>query len=402
MFNNRALFAIVMVNFVSIAGFGFLFPVFAIYADQIGASGTDIGWAIAGFSIGQFISGPLWGRASDKYGRRPILIVSLIVGAIVTALTAFAVTPSLLIFARFLAGVATGSFAVAFAVAADISTKETRTKIMGIVGAGFSLGFIFGPAIGGLTAGSDPGPDSFARVCYVGAGLTFFAALVTYVFLPETRPVNTQTREKDSQAKGENTYITLLKTSGFLAPVLIGLFITMSFAAMEAIFPLFADKALGLNPVNIGFIFASMGVIGAIFQASLSGIIAKHFGEHLMLLGAIAFLAMGLYLIGAGGGLIMVLIGVLIQAMGYSLLTPAINSLASMSAPATEQGAALGFLQGAQSLGRIIGPLAAGVLYDLRGPSAPFTWSAYLALLVLVFAGLWYWKTKNTRQEFAP
>lgn len=401
MSQGRALIAIVMVNFVSIAGFGFLFPVFAVYAEQIGASGTDIGWAIAAFSIGQFVSGPLWGRASDKYGRRPILIFSLIIGAVVTALTAFAVTPNLLIFARLCAGLATGSFAVAFAVAADISTKKTRTKIMGIVGAGFSLGFIFGPAIGGLTAGAEPGLNAFARVCYVGAALTVFAAAVTFFFLPETRPQNSQSTEQNLQQKDQNLRKTLFQSPAFLAPVLIGLFVTISFSAMESVFTLFADQSLGLNPVNIGFVFASMGIVGAIFQASLSGVIAKHFGEQVMLLFGIAFLSVGLFVIGSDAGLAIVLIGVFFQAIGYSLLTPAISSLVSMSTPATGQGAALGFMQGAQSLGRIIGPIAAGILFDQRGPSAPFTWSGFLALIVLAFAARWYWKTKTGNQTLA-
>lgn len=114
-----------------------------------------------------------------------------------------------------------------------------------------------------------------------------------------------------------------------------------------------------------------------------------------MLMGAICFLCVGLFIIGSGGGLKIVIVGVFVQAIGYSLLTPAITSLASMSAPPTAQGKALGIMQASQSLGRIIGPLAAGILFDFKGPSAPFTWGSYLAFFVLVCAGIWYWKSKN-------
>ena len=264
--NTKALIAIIAVNFVTISGFGFLFPIFAVYGKAIEANATEIALSIASFSLGNLIANPIWGKASDQFGRKRLLVISLAAGAVITALNVLAVTPWALIFARFIAGLAAGSFSIAFAVAADISTPENRTRVMGTVGAGFSLGFIMGPAIGGFVAGGDPGPEAFARVCYAGAALMLIGAVITQIFLPETRP------EDDGSADTENAPQQVSRWAVLRDPVLgiiilLSLVSSIAMAKMEATFAIFADDVLSLSPFGIGLYFAAMGGIGVIGQA---------------------------------------------------------------------------------------------------------------------------------------
>jgi len=384
--HKRALVAIVLVNFVSIAGFGFLFPVFAFYGDQIGATGSQIAWAIAAFSLGQLISGPIWGRLSDSLGRRPVLISSLLIGAAVYALHAFAETPAALIAVRFAGGLASGSFAVAFAVASDISTPATRTRTMGLVSAGFSIGFVFGPAIGGFTAGPEPGPEAFGRVCFVGAALMFLAAVVTFALLPETR----RKADETGAPLGKTSLAGLVRTPAFLAPMIIGLVAMSAMAMMESVFTLFADAVLGLSPLGIGLMFSAMGVTGAVMQAGAAGYVAQRFGERRMLIGSLAALLSGMILMGSAQTIPVALLAAVTTAIGFSLLNPAIAGLASFAAPAGAQGAALGLVQGSASLGRVLGPAGAGPIYDVQGPSAAFFWGA--AILAATMAGVVLWR----------
>ncbi|MEL7028702.1 MAG: MFS transporter, partial [Pseudomonadota bacterium] len=327
-------------------------------------------------------------------GRRPILIASLLAGTVIYAAHAYATTPLLLIAARFAAGLASGSFAVAFAVASDVSTPAARTKTMGIVSAGFSLGFIFGPAIGGLTAGADPGPDAFARVCYVGAALTFIAAVATYFLLPETR------RAADPSAAPAPDAMSLLRRPDFLAPTLIGFVAIAAMSMMESVFVLFADAVLELGPLGIGLVFSVMGATGAVLQAGMAGRIAGRYGERVMLILSLVALSAGLVLLGGSTAVIPAVFACIVISVGFSLHNPAVAGLASFAAPAAAQGVALGLVQAASSLGRVVGPAAAGPIYDGQGPTAPFYWAA--VILVATIAAVIAWRPKEPSRPQPP
>ena len=357
-----------------------MFPVFAVYGKAIDASATEIALCIASFSLGQLIASPLWGRASDKYGRKNLLVVSLFAGAVIVALNALAVTPELLIIARFVAGLAAGSFSIAFAVAADISTPQNRTKVMGAVGAGFSLGFILGPAIGGFVAGNDPGPEAFVRVCYIGAAMFAVGGIVTMIFLPETR------REHDP-AEGEPQQVNrmaVLKDPVLGMMILLSLISSMALAKMESTFAFFASDVLSLAPSGIGLFFAAMGIIGVAGQVGAAGYLSRKIGERGMVMMALCFLSAGMFTLAMSSEAVQAFIGMCIIAMGFSTITPAMSGLTSLSAPANAQGVALGLVQSSGSLGRVIGPALAGVLYDFSGPSSPF-WVAGVTLLICLF-----------------
>lgn len=375
---TRALLTITLVNFVSLAGFGLMFPVFAIYSRQIGASGIEIAGAVAAFSFGQFLSSPIWGRLSDRHGRRPVMFAGLAVGAAVYVLHIFAVTPVLLLAIRFLSGLATGCFAITFAVASDISTPETRTRDMGIVNSGFSLGFIFGPAIGGFASGLAGEGQAFTLVCVVGAALGGVAAAVTWFLLPETgsaTPASAQAPAVGSMALIRLRPFAMLAGISFLA--------SAAFSKMEAILGLFADDVLGLDPLRIGLMFGAMGCVTTLTQLGLTGPASHRFGERKVMLGALAVIGVGLFLLASATDLVLAGAGLALTSAGLGLLNPALTTLTSMVTPANAQGAGLGLMQSGNALGRVLGPMLAGPLYDFQGPSAPLFWASVIFGLTL-------------------
>lgn len=383
--HNRTIFAIVMVNFVSVSGFGLMFPVFATFGNQIGASATDLAWAIAGFSTGQLIAAPITGRLSDHFGRKPVLIICLLLGSIAYWMNGYADSPAVLIAARFGAGLVSGGFTVAFAIAADISTRDTRAKIMGIVGAGFSAGIIFGPAIGGFFGSLVPEEQAFVTVCRASAVLYLIAAAVTALLLPETR----RQQPKRAMAPTGDNRNALITNPAFFVPVLIGFAAMSSVAMMEGTFAVYAQRILALSPAEIGMVFAAMGTCSVLVQVTLTGHLAKRFGEYGMLILAMIVQASGLICLGLSSELPLVVAGILAIAAGYAILTPAVTTLASFAADDESQGMAQGLVQGASAMGRIIGPVAAGPIYDGFSPTAPFMTGGILLLIPIVLTILW-------------
>jgi MFS family permease len=363
----RALIAIVIVNFVSLAGFGLMFPVFAVHGHNIGATSWQIASAAAVFSFGQFLSSPVWGKLSDRYGRRRTIIASLSAGALAYILHIYAVTPATLLFARFLSGLATGGMSVAFAVASDISTPQTRTRIMGIVGAGFSLGFIFGPAIGGIAASLATGSDGFTVVCIAGAGLTLVAVAICWWALPETRAMHPEQEDGAPKAK-----IALRDLPGLRMPILIGFLTAAAFAQLEATLTLFADDVLRLKPFGIGLLFGGMGIVSTVTQLTVTARIGRKLGEAATLCVAIAIMSAGFLFLGLARELTFALLGLFCTSTAFALINPTLATLTSLAAPRDAQGAAQGAQQSTSALGRVFGPAFAGLLYSGYGASLPF------------------------------
>ena len=381
---RRAIAAIVMVNFVTVSGFGLMFPVYADFGNQIGATATELAWAIAAFSTGQLIAAPITGRLSDHYGRRPVLLVSLLLGSLAYWVNSLVNTPDMLIATRFASGLASGGFAVAFAVAADISNRENRARVMGIVGAGFSAGIILGPALGGLFGTMAGDGSAFATVCRLSAFMNLLAAAATLLMLPETRRVITSSKAVQRADRRE-----LLANPAFYVPVLVGFGAMTCVAMMEGTFVVYAERVLSLSSLQIGMTFAIMGTCSVLVQATLAGRLARRYGEYRMLLAAMVVQVTGLLLLGSFDGYPIVVAGTVAISVGYALLTPAVSALASFAADDDTQGMAQGVVQGASSLGRVLGPASAGPIYDGFGPTAPFLAGGVQLTLVLILASLW-------------
>lgn len=355
--------------FIDLLGFGIVIPVLPFYAEgtQFNATPRTVGLLFASYSIMQLLFSPVLGRLSDKYGRRPVLLISIIGTGIGFLILGFATTLWMLFVGRILDGISGGNISTAQAYIADITTKEDRAKGMGLIGAAFGLGFIFGPAIGGiLSRWGIHVPFLFA------AGLCFANAILLYFTLPETVTPDHPARVSAARGRGFTQLINSLKQPrlGFILTIYF-LFI-VAFSIMTTTFSLYTMFRFGYDAQHNGYLFAYVGLIAVIIQGVLIGRLVKRFGELWLVIVGALFFAVSLFAVPFvgpnAGGLLALLIGCGIFSLGNSLSTPALNSLASKSVGAEEQGGVLGVTQSVASLARAVGPSIAAMLIHSTSP----------------------------------
>lgn len=355
--------------FIDLVGFGIVIPVLPFYAEGtiFNATPRTVGLLFASYSVMQLIFSPVLGRLSDKYGRRPVLLLSIIGTGIGFLILGFATTLWMLFVGRILDGITGGNISTAQAYIADVTTKENRARGMGMIGAAFGLGFIFGPAIGGiLSRWGVHVPFFFA------AALCFANAILLYFTLPETV---TKDHPARNLAGGGRRFSQLIQSLsqprlGFILTVYF-LFV-VAFSIMTASFSLYTMFRFGYDAQHTGYLFAYVGLISVIIQGGLIGKLVRRFGEiPLVVVGAFCFAAslFAVPFVGPNaGGLLGLLIGGGVFSLGNSLATPALNSLASKSASAAEQGSVLGVTQSVASLARAVGPSLAAILINSSLP----------------------------------
>lgn len=366
---------------LDLIGFGMVVPLLPLYAERYAASGSAIAWLLAIYSLMQFIFAPLWGRLSDRVGRRPVLLVSIFGN--VMALTVFALAPSYtwLFVARMLAGICTANIAVANAYVADITGPHDRARGMGVIGAAFGLGFVLGPFFGGeLNALM----GSAAAPAWAAAGLGLINLLMAYVRLPESLG---DALQKTSHQSLWHQRLRIAQERREVRPLYaLGFAQTFGFAMMEMALVLFVQRRLHFDAAQCGRLFAYVGLVLSIVQGGLIGRLVRKFGEAPLILWGLILVAVGLGTIPATPeGLWYILLGPMTcLAVGQGMLSPSITGLLSRSVPAQSQGAALGLLQSLSALARVGGPWLAGSLYDQHGENVPF----YAGSLVLLAAAL--------------
>ena len=353
--------------FIDLVGFGIVIPVLPFYAEgtTFNATPRTVGLLFASYSIMQLIFSPILGGLSDRFGRRPVLFISIIGTGIGFLILGLANTLALLFIGRILDGITGGNISTAQAYIADITTKENRAKGMGLIGAAFGLGFIFGPAIGGiLSRWGIHVPFFFA------AGLCFANALLLYFTLPETVTPDHPARASATRGRGISQLIRSLKQPRLAFVLVIYFMFVVAFSIMTTSFSLYVMFRFGYDAQHTGYIFAYVGLISVIVQGGLIGRLVKRFGElPLVVFGALCF-SLSLFAVPyvgpAAGGLAGLLIGGGVFALGNSLATPALTSLASKSVGESEQGTVLGVTQSVASLARAVGPSLAAVLINSR------------------------------------
>ncbi|HJX92920.1 MAG TPA: MFS transporter [Pyrinomonadaceae bacterium] len=354
--------------FIDLVGFGIVIPVLPFYAEGtvFNATPRTIGLLFASYSIMQLIFSPILGRLSDKYGRRPVLLISIIGTGIGFLTIGFAKTLWMLFAGRILDGITGGNISTAQAYIADITTKENRAKGMGLIGAAFGLGFIFGPAIGGiLSRWGIHVPFFFA------GGLCFANALLLYFTLPETVTKDHPARHSAAGGRGLAELLQSLKDPKLGFVLIIYFLFIVAFSIMTTSFSLFTMFRFGYDAQHTGYLFAYVGLIAVVIQGGLIGKLVKRFGElPLVIFGAFCF-AISLFAVPfvgpAAGGLAALLIGGGVFSMGNSLATPALTSLASKSVGPAQQGTVLGVTQSVASLARAVGPSLAALLIASSG-----------------------------------
>ena len=357
------LLVIFITVFIDLLGFGIVIPVLPFYAEgtQFNATPRMVGLLFASYSVMQVIFSPVLGRLSDKHGRRPVLLLSILGTGIGFLILGVANTLLLLFVGRIIDGISGGNISTAQAYVADITTRENRAQGMGMIGAAFGLGFIFGPAIGGILS-----RWGISVPFYFAAGLAFANAILLYFTLPETVTKDHPARVSAARGRGLSQLISSLTQPrlGFVLTIYF-LFI-VAFSIMTTAFSLYTMFRFGYDAQHNGWLFAYVGIIAVIIQGGLIGRLVKRFGElPLVIIGALCFAGSLFAVPFVGphhGGLLALLIGGGIFSLGNSLATPALTSLASKSAGPEGQGGVLGVTQSVASLARVVGPVLAALL----------------------------------------
>ena len=355
-----------------------LFPVLARYSEDLGASPTQAGFLVASFSLAQLVVSPLSGRLSDRIGRKPVLLCSLVGTAIGSLLTGMAGSLWILFAARLIDGASGASVSVAQASVTDVAAPEDRARLLGLLGAAFGVGFALGPAIGGAVALIDHRLPFFVAAAIAGGN-----ALVAIRRLPETNPPE---RRAQRQPAAETTLheprpegISPLVAASFLGLV--------AFSGFEATFSLLTKVRFGLSePATYG-VFAGIGIALVVVQGGLVHPVVARLGELQTLRFGFACNAMGLLLLAPGdGGWPLLIAALLLLVVGQGLVTPTLTAAVAGRARATERGAALGIQQAAGGLARVAGPSLAGVLFDAR-VAAPYLVGAALVIAAQLCLG---------------
>ena len=364
---------------VDLLGFGIVVPLLPLYAHRLGAGPGSVGLLLAAFSAAQFVSAPLLGRLSDRVGRKPLLILSLVGTAAASLLTGVAGSLWLLMVARVLDGASGGSVSVAQASATDLVGPEDRMRVFGLLGAAYGVGFVIGPAIGALAALGG------ARVpFFVAAAVAAVNAVVATKRLPETRPAR---GIANPSAAGERAGASMRSVLGRIGvPGTVTVLLIASFSAFEATFALFGQRRLGFGLASIGVVFALIGVVAALVQGAVARPLAARVGAAPCLRMGLVAEALGLGLLPTVHARADLVVPLLLLTVGQSLSTPALTTLVVARVADNDRGAALGAQQGLSSLARIVGPAAGGLSFALLGVAAPFLGGGLVVVAALVFS----------------
>ena len=344
--------------FIDLVGFGIAIPILPFYVEHFGGTAFEVGALTAVYSLMQFIFAPVLGQLSDRYGRRPILFFSILGSSIGFLIVGLANALWLVFLGRIIAGITGGNISTAQAYIADITTPENRARGMGLIGAAFGLGFVFGPAIGGILSRYGSSVPFYAV-----AALALFNAILLYFVLPET------VKAGKTLGKIRNRFSILRESfqnqNLAIVNVLYFLIIT-AFSIMTTAFVLYTQFRFGYNEQENGYLFAFIGGLSAILQGGAVGILTRKFGEKRLIVVGAMVMAAALFAVPfvspAIGGLAGLLAGIACFAFGNSISNPALTTLGSFYSPPDEQGAGLGILQSSASLARAVGPALAGVL----------------------------------------
>lgn len=375
------LFAIM---FLVMVGFGIIIPVLPFYAENIGASPTELGLLMAIYSLMQLIFAPIWGRVSDRIGRKPVIMIGILGLSISFFLMAISTELWMLFLARIIGGIlSSANMPTVMAYVADITSEEDRGKGMGIIGAATGLGFIFGPAIGGVFS-----EIQLSLPFYIAGASSLFTFILVMLVLKESLPSDKQ----HTTAKRDNSFKQAL--SGPISMLFfLQFFVSISLAGLEATFAYFAAVKADLDAVKLGYIFMIMGLAQAIVQGGLIGRLTKKFGEGAVIQMGIIISAVGFGLILLTNNFVTAAIYLTIFGIGNGLIRPGVSSLLTKKSN-TGHGSTTGLLSSFDSLGRIIGPPLGGWLYSISF-NLPYVSGIILSVIAILFYQIYLGRAKK-------
>ena len=373
---SRPLLIIFLPIFVNLVGFGIIIPLLPFYAQEFGASPLVIGMLFGTFSLCQLIASPALGDLSDRYGRRPILVFSLVGTAVSFVMMALAHSVTMLFLSRIVDGLSGGNISTARAYVADITEPKDRAHAYGWIGAAFGLGFILGPAIAGVLA-----RISYTAPIWAAAAITLVATAMALVWLPET------VHRTQAGTGNPLRYLPELLRRALVRRVLIIDFAYwMAFAVFQATFALFVADRFGLDAAETGYLFAAFGLLGVIVQVAFVRPIVRRLGDKSTFIAGLVLSAVGLLAAAWTQSVVMFLLALVPLSLGMGFGTPAVTSLVSHAAGKNEQGRMQGAAGAVESLGRTVGPVWGTASLQHIGSSTPYVSAAALLVVTLLLS----------------
>ena len=352
---------------LDLVGFGIIVPILGRYAERFGANGLQVGLMFASFSVAQMVFAPILGRISDKVGRKPVIVFSLIGTAVGSFVTGAAGALWVLFLGRILDGASGASVAVAQGAVADIAPPEQRARLMGMLGAAFGVGFVVGPALGGLAALGGPHVPF-----YLAGTIAAVNAVAAIIRLPETKPDTSHITEKHQRGTALSPALKRFALVGFLS--------MLGFAGFEATFSIWGQKQFDFTEGSASIVFVFVGVTLVAVQGGLIGPLTQRLGSRKLLRIGLSLVAVGLLLLGLSNTWPLLFVALFLLSLGQGMSGPSGSALVAELAPVERRGEAIGYQQSTAAFGRVAGPVMAGALFDHVGISAPFFVSGVLIL----------------------
>ena len=380
--NNKPLFSIILIVFIDLLGFSLIIPLLPYYAQTFQASATTIGLLLASYAAAQLIGAPLLGRASDTYGRRPILLISVLGTFLGFLLFGLATSLVLLFASRILQGITGGNLSVAQAYITDVTDTKSRNRGLGLIGAAFGMGFIIGPALGGIFSGVNLHLPAF-----VAASLSFINLLLIALWLPKSL-----TPEKRAQMSGSKPAITLgalLLALGrpLSGPLLITrFFYGLAFAILQSIFSLFVLERFNMSVTTTGFVLTYVGVVSVFTQAWLVGKLSKRFQDQFLIISGMILMIFGFLAWAFAPTVLLLLVSVTPIALAGGMLNTILSSALTKTVEPQEVGGILGLSTSIESFTRVLSPMIGGFLLDKVAYWAPGSFSALLMIVTVLYA----------------
>lgn len=382
--HRKALVPIFVTVLLDLIGFGMILPLQTFYAQEFHATPAQIGLLFASYSLTQFLFAPLLGRLSDRVGRRPVLLASIVGGIAAYVLFAEAHSFLVLLLARALSGVAASNYSIAQAYVADVTPAEERSQAMGmVIGASFGLGFILGPALGAIIGLIRPGDH--AAVAFTAAALAGLNLVLATLWLKESLPVEERGQRRESWLDLQSIAGTW-RNAPLRGLFLLSFLVTFCFSMMETSFALFCQARFGIGSAGVAGFFVFIGVLLVIVQASLVRPLVRRYGERGLIVYGIVLMAAGLLLLPAAAAPWLLLPALTLLAFGSGIHSPASLGLLSLLARGDAQGGTSGVYRSFGALGRILGPLAGPWMFEAVGIRSPFWAAGGLMLVTLLYA----------------
>ena len=383
--NRSSLVLIFLTVFIDLLGFGILIPILPSFSvKELHVDEAAIGIAIAIYSFVQFLFHPVLGKLSDKYGRKPVIVVCLFLNAMGYVVFAFTHSYLMLLASRVIAGIGGSSIGVAQAYIADVTTRENRSKGMGLIGAAFGLGFVFGPLIGGLLSSY-----GYAVTGYVAAGFSLMAFLLTILYLPESLKQKEEAEDLSAHSQRRKLFDfaamkKILQKPDLAVLILLFFILTFSFANIYGTFALLGLKVYGFTDMQNGYMYGIVGLSSAIIQGGLIGRINKLMSKKMILTIGSILMMLSLAMIPYAGTFLGLAIVSIVLSYGTGTFQPTVLSLISEVTSETEQGITLGINQSLSSFARVLGPLWGGFAFEYLGYPFPFLTGAVFTFIIFL------------------